>query len=180
DGSYPSNLRLWDGWTQPLLDESPPAPAGPGLDGPQRLVESADRLYAWETLNPNAASPRTGEGAEPYTLQWYLNIEHQRHGRAGRGIPRLLEFAKHPGETLLGLGKGLGTDWLQYARHGAAVTVCSPTASQLALTRRNFELRGLSGRFVQTPLDALPLESASVDVACLNSLVVDHVRSAAT
>ena len=51
-----------------------------------------------------------------------------------------MEFAKHSGETLLGLGNGLGTDWLQYARHGAAVIVCSSSAEQLALTRRNFEL----------------------------------------
>ena len=59
---------------------------------------------------------------EPYTLQWFLDIESHRHGRRGRWIPRLLEFAKHSGDTLLGLGNGLGTDWLQYARHGAAVS----------------------------------------------------------
>src|SRR5262249_47481325 len=91
--------------------------------------------------------------------------------RQGRWIPRLLEFAKHSGETLLGLGNGLGTDWLQYARHGAAVVVCNPSSDQLGLIRRNFELRGLSGRFLQAPPTSLPLESASVDVACLINLL---------
>ena len=94
-------------------------------------------------------------------------------GTAGKGrwIPKLLEFAKHPGETLLGLGHGLGTDWLQYARHGAEVVVCSPSPEQLALIRRNFELRGLPGRFVHTDFAALPLENHSIDVACVSSLL---------
>src|SRR5581483_9454225 len=106
-------------------------------------------------------------------LQWFLNIEDQRHSRQGRWIPRLLEFAKHSGETLLGLGSGLGTDWLQYARHGASVVVCSSSAQQLALIRRNFELRGLGGRFLQAPPETLPLESATIDVVCLSSLLHD-------
>jgi ubiquinone/menaquinone biosynthesis C-methylase UbiE len=109
--------------------------------------------------------------AEPYTLQWFLSIENRRHGRQGRWIPRLLEFAKHSGETLLGLGNGLGTDWLQYARHGAEVVVCSPSAAQLTLMQRNFELRGLRGRFLHAAAGSLPLEAASVDVACLTNLL---------
>jgi SAM-dependent methyltransferase len=135
------------------------------------LAYYADQLYAREALNPAAPRPPTDEGAQPYTLQWFLHIENQRHGRQGRWIPRLLEFAKHSGETLLGLGNGLGTDWLQYARHGAAVIACSPSAEQLALIRRNFELRGLSGRFVHALPSSLPLESASIDVVCLSSFL---------
>src|SRR5262249_14274427 len=83
---------------------------------------------------------------------------------------KLLEFAKHSGEILLGLGHGLGTDWVQYARNGAQVIVCSPAASQLELVRRNFEVRGLEGRFVNAFPDQLPLEAASIDVACISSL----------
>src|SRR5205814_6397087 len=110
--------------------------------------ELADQLYAREAFGPAAGRQATDAGALPYTLQWFLNIENQRHGRQGRWIPRLLEFSKHRGETLLGLGDGLGTDWLQYARHGANVVVCSPSAEHLTLIRRNFELRGLGGRFL--------------------------------
>jgi SAM-dependent methyltransferase len=98
-------------------------------------------------------------------------VESQRHGRQGKWIPKLLEFARHNGETLLGLGSGLGTDWLQYARHGASVVVCSPSAPQLGLIRRNFELRGLTGRFLHAPPENLPLESSSIDVACINNVL---------
>jgi SAM-dependent methyltransferase len=121
--------------------------------------------------------PRPDEGVEPYTLQWFLDIENQRHGRQGRWIPRLLEFAKHPGETLLGLGDGLGTDWLQYARHGADVVACSPSAEQLTLIRRNFELRGLTGRFLQCTPASLPLPNASIDVTCVSGLLQEVADS---
>jgi SAM-dependent methyltransferase len=152
--------------------EDLPAPlASPFFAGPHRPAEFAERLYTFEALNPPQAAPRGLEPTEPYTLQWFLNIETQRHSRHGRWIPRLLEFAKHSGETLLGLGSGLGTDWLQYARHGASVIVCSSHAEQLALIRRNFELRGLGGRFLHAAPGALPLDSASIDVACVCGLL---------
>jgi ubiquinone/menaquinone biosynthesis C-methylase UbiE len=171
DGPYPAKLHMWDGWTQSAVQEPPASTQGCPLPSLPPLPEVADRLYAREVLNPTAVRPPPDEGAEPYTLQWFLNIENQRLSRQGRWIPRLLEFAKHAGETLLGLGNGLGTDWLQYARHGAAVIVCSPSAELLALIRRNFELRSLCGRFLHADAASLPLESASIDVVCVSSLL---------
>jgi ubiquinone/menaquinone biosynthesis C-methylase UbiE len=154
-----------------VLHDLPALTPSPALAGPHASADFADRLYAWEALHPAADRPEDGERGEPYSLQWFLNIETQRHGRQGRWIPRLLEFAKHAGETLLGLGNGLGTDWLQYARQGAHVVVCSPCLDYLTLCRRNFELRGLGGRFVHAPPDALPLSPASIDVACVSGLL---------
>jgi SAM-dependent methyltransferase len=175
EGFYPNSVRLWADWSAAVVHEDGPGPAANlGLNGPHDPAEFAERLYAGEALSPSVLGARAEEAAEPYTLQWFLDIENQRHSRHGRWIPRLLEFAKHSGETLLGLGNGLGTDWLQYARHGAAVVVCCPAAGQLALIRRNFDLRSLPGRFVQAPPDALPLETASIDVACLTSLLPDE------
>ncbi len=171
DAPYPGKLTVWDGWTRPAVQEAPVPALNIPLSGPPHTAEFADQLFAREAMNPAGARPATDEGAQPYTLQWFLNIESQRHSRHGRWIPRLLEFAKHSGETLLGLGNGLGTDWLQYARHGAAVVVCSPSAEQLTLIRRNFELRGLYGRFLHARATSLPLENASIDVACVSSLL---------
>jgi SAM-dependent methyltransferase len=125
-----------------------------------------DRLYQWEGF-----APPPDDNAEPYTLQWFLSIEHERHARHARWIPELLEFAKHQGETLVGLGNGLGTDWLQYARHGAKVIACSPLAAELALIKRNFELRGLNGRFVHAEPHKLPLPDAVADVVCVSGLL---------
>ncbi len=183
EGSYPSCWLAWDGRTSLAVQETFAVPGGnaapaclPGRGGPHNPAEFAEKLFAYEALQPPAAAPQAEPTAEPYSLQWFLAIENQRHGRLGRWIPRLLEFAKHGGETLLGLGHGLGTDWLQYARHGAAVIVCSPSASQLGLIRRNFELRGLNGRFLQAEPHCLPLDSASIDVACISSLLQEAAQ----
>ena len=92
--------------------------------GPHLADDFAQKLFDYEALHPPQAKP-VEEPLEPYSLQWFLHIENQRHSRQGRWIPKLLEFAKHSGEVLLGLGHGLGTDWAQYARHGASVLVCS-------------------------------------------------------
>ena len=140
------------------------------LQGPHNPREFALKLYTLESLQPAALRTRLNDLPEPYSLQWFLDIENQRHSKHGRWIPKLLEFAKHPGERLLGVGHGLGTDWVQYAQNGASVIVCSPAAPQLELVRRNFELRGLPGRFVQAEPTSLPLETSSIDVVCISSL----------
>lgn len=146
------------------------------LQGPHNPREFAQKLYSLESLQPAANRPQAPDQPEPYSLQWFLDIENQRHSKHGRWIPKLLEFAKHPGEKLLGVGHGLGTDWVQYAQNGAGVIVCTPAATQLELVRRNFELRGLQGRFVQAEPTCLPLEASSIDVVCISSLHhgIDH------
>ncbi len=172
DDSFPRNLEVWPARALAVVGDVPlHFPGRPSREQPQDPGSFADRLFANETLSRAHASSNAPVAAEPYSLQWFLEIEHRRLGRHGRWIPRLLEFAKHGGETLLGLGSGLGTDWVQYARHGAHVVVCTPGAEQLALVRRNFELRGLAGRFLSAPPTSLPLESSSIDVVSVSGLL---------
>jgi len=169
DDSYPGS------WTSPsvaveelfgLAETDASAP----YKGPHHPREFADKLFAYEALQPAVAPARFEPEPEPFSLQWFLNIQSQRHKKYARWIPKLMEFAKHSGERLLGLGHGLGTDWAQYAAHGADVVVCSSSFAQLDLIRRNFALRGLAGGFVHAVPTRLPLASASVDVACISSL----------
>jgi SAM-dependent methyltransferase len=167
--SSSGKLRIWSGWVPTLEADVPrPDPGVPAAPGPEVPPASADHLAALETLRTHHRLP---EGVEPFSLQWFLDIETIRHGRQGKWIAPLLEFTKHAGETLLGLGLGLGTDWLQYARHGAEVIACCPDAEQLGLVQKNFALRGLGGAFLHAAPTALPLESASIDVACVTNLL---------
>ncbi len=169
--SYSSKLQLWEGWMPARVKgPAPPMTGASSLPGPPYRLELADRLFASEALHVNG---RLREGAEPFTLQWFLDIENARHNRQGSWIPRLLEFAKHNGETLLGLGNGLGTDWVQYARHGAQVIACCSSAEQLALIQHNFALRGLHGVFLHANPASIPLEPASIDVVCVANLLED-------
>jgi SAM-dependent methyltransferase len=151
------------------------AAAKPDMVVPNHIwsAQKARWLSAREALASSPTGAKHAEEAEAFSLQWFLNIEHQRHHRRGRWIPRLLEFSKHAGETLLAVGNGLGTDWVQYARHGAAVVVCSPSAEALGLIRRNFELRGLSGRFLHSSPLCLPLDNTTIDVVCLGDVLAD-------
>ena len=165
--SVSSRVQLWEGWSRSVL-EGRPATVPAAVPFP---AEYTEYLYACEALGPSAPPGPLESGAEPYTLQWYLDIEYLRHRRYARWLPSALEFTKHAGETLLGLGVGLGTDWIQYARHGASVVVCSPSAEHLDLARCNFELRQLPARFVQSQPVSLPLESASIDVVCMTNLL---------
>ena len=153
-----------------------PEPRLSYLQGPHNPNEFAQKLYYLESLRPAALRAPLPSQPEPYTLQWFLDIEDQRHSKHGKWIPKLLEFAKHGSERLLGVGHGLGTDWVQYAQHGAEVIVCSPAKMQLELVRRNFELRELAGRFIQAEPTRLPLEDSSIDVVCISSLHhgIDH------
>ena len=162
---YPRKLQLWEGWRPSLVAPSARA-AAPAV--PPLADAFAARLFAAEALHPGR-TPR--EGVEPFSLQWYLDAEAVRYGRHGRWLPRLLEFGKHSGETLLGLGDGLGADWVQYARCGAQVTACCASADAAAVVQRNFELRGLRGRFLSADPARLPLEPASIDVVCVNHLL---------
>jgi ubiquinone/menaquinone biosynthesis C-methylase UbiE len=172
DDSFPRKLEVWPARALAVFGGAARHLNGrPSPDGPPPPVTVADRLYEAETLNHIAGPLRPNGVPEPYSLQWFLQIEAQRHGRPGRWIPRLLEFAKHGGETLLGLGDGLGTDWIQYARHQAHVIVCTPSPEQLTLVRRNFELRGLPGRFLSAQPTSLPLESSSIDVVSVSGLL---------
>ena len=181
---FPYQLNLWENpavalqaiFGRPEIDTPEIKPEH--LHGPHNPREFAQKLYLLESLQPAiphapAYKPTKAPAQdlpEPYSLQWFLDIENQRHSKHGKWIPKLLEFAKHPGEKLLGVGHGLGTDWVQYAQNGASVIVCSPAVPQLELVRRNFELRRLPGRFIQAAPTALPLEPRSIDVVCISSL----------
>src|SRR5205085_1437651 len=88
DVPYRKPLRLGEDASLTIVHGPPPN--GRGLSGPHNPREFAERLFANEALQ--SAPPLPGDSAEPYSLQWFLNIEDQRHSRHGRWIPRLLEF----------------------------------------------------------------------------------------
>ena len=124
----------------------------------------AARLFAAEILRP---LPRRLEPSPPRSLQWFLEAAQLRYARQGQWLARLLEFARHAGDKVLGVGGGLGTDWASYALHGAEVIVACPVAEELDLVRENFALRRLEARCEHASPAALSLPSSSIDVAVL-------------
>jgi SAM-dependent methyltransferase len=127
-------------------------------------------LAARELLRPPATrSP--ARDLEPFSRAWFEEIEAKRYAPQGGWLRRALEFTRHPNETLLMLGAGVGTDALQYHRHGTKVTVCATPADHPDLVRANFDRRGLSVRTVFAGDDlTLPFARGTFDLAYLNLL----------
>jgi SAM-dependent methyltransferase len=148
-----ADLRIWTGSESDAAD--PP--------------DSAELQFLQEAFR----GPPRAFAAEPYSLPWFEQIERQRYARQGYWLPKVLEFKRHAGEAVLGLGNTLGTDWLQFARNGAQLIACHPAQDQVGVMRRNFELRGQDGRFLHAPTHALPLDASSVDIACIHGRPAD-------
>lgn len=158
--------RIWTGDDDILPEPSPWMTHTP---------EAADQLYLRESFRLPSRNPRR-PAPVPFTRAWFEQIEHFRYSRHGAWIPRVLEFGRHGGETLLCLGDGMGTDWLQYARQGAHVIACSHSREQLALIETNFRLRDHDVRLAHAPPHALPFVGASIDVVCIQGLLHEIQR----
>ncbi len=78
-------------------------------------------------------------------------------------IPRFAEFERWKGKKVLEIGCGIGTDTINFARHGARVTAVDLTEKSLEVARQRAKIFGLEGRarFIQANAEKL---SASVAV----------------
>ena len=123
-------------------------------------------LETWRSFPPRHPTSTH----EPYSLEWFQQIEQRRYSRQGYWIPKHLEVHRHRGEQVLGLGDGLGTDWVQFAANGASFHYCTPSTEALWFTQRQFDLRGQKAHLHHAPLSALPLANESLDVVCLSAL----------
>lgn len=146
-------LRLFSGDCAPAVESVP--------------AEVAERLFHREAFRKLPS----GTTLEPFSRDWFERIHDQRYARHGQWMPRVLEFARHRGDIVMCLGEGLGTDWLQYARHGADVITLCASHEQLDLIRTHFEHCGQFARFLHGSPQHLPVMSDSVDVVCVQGLL---------
>jgi len=138
--------------------------------------DPACRMAARELLRSPFERPNA-RGLEPFTRGWYEELELKRYARQGEWLPKLLEFRRHVGESLVMVGPGLGTDAIQYRRHETQVTICALPLDDTLAMRRNFELRGLNLPIVETPTaEALPFARGAFDLAYFNSLNARHAN----
>jgi len=61
-------------------------------------------------------------------------------------IPRFAEFERWRGKRVLEIGCGIGTDTVNFARHGAEVTAVELSANSLAIARQRVAVYGLQER----------------------------------
>jgi SAM-dependent methyltransferase len=128
----------------------------------------AHKLASQELLRPVAALQRPRD-IEPFSRAWFESVELKRYAPHGAWLQRILEFTRHSQETLLMIGPGLGSDALQYHRHGVDVTILARPDDPAELIQQNFELRGLKSNIRRSEHNQpLPFPDGAFDLVYLN------------
>lgn len=138
----------------------------PSAAGVEDWLDRSQAIEIFSTGFSLAPLPAAGSDA------WYQSIRQKRHERHARWLVPMLEFSKHPGERVLGIGRTLGSDWVEYARMGAEMLVCDSDPDHIELTRGHFRSIGKTAKFIQMagPSRTIPLASDSLDVVVVNWL----------
>ncbi|HEY1192103.1 MAG TPA: class I SAM-dependent methyltransferase [Gemmata sp.] len=122
-----------------------------------------------ELIRPPSVRPSRRD-YEPYSAAWFEELEQKRYQRHGQWLNRSLEFGRHPGESLLVLGCGLGIDAIHYARTGTNVTIVTGPSECPDLIRENFARNGQPAEFVPLSGPRLPFADGAFDVVSWNAL----------
>jgi len=88
---------------------------------------------------------------------------------------RIHGYDQAAGKRVLDIGCGNGYVLWHYARHGAHVHGVDITETALALSRRRFELGGLTGEFRLTDGNRLPYPDRHFDIVCSMG-VLHHIE----
>jgi ubiquinone/menaquinone biosynthesis C-methylase UbiE len=127
----------------------------------KQKVEKAKIKDYWETRLPQTWY----SGKKPGTLEWFNELAFQRYNVYYAYLLQVAEFEYHPGERVLEIGVGMGTDLIQYAKNGAKVSGIDLTEDAITKTRQHFITKGLKFEHLQTAdAENLPFKDNSFDL----------------
>lgn len=92
---------------------------------------------------------------KPVETQEYSDEVEARKYFVEPHIRGFAQFERWKGKKVLEIGCGIGTDSLNFARHGADVTAIDLSAASLDVCRKRFEVNGLQARFYQGNMEEL-------------------------
>ncbi len=94
---------------------------------------------------------------KPVGTRAYFDEVEQRKYFVEHHIPGFADFERWRGKKVLEIGCGIGTDTINFARHGAMVTAVDLTEKSLAIARQRAQVFGLEDRirFVQADAEQL-------------------------
>ena len=79
------------------------------------------------------------------TEEYFQEVEARKY-MVESHIPAFADFARWRGKKVLEIGCGIGTDTMNFARHGASVTAVDLTEKSLEVARKRAEVFGLADR----------------------------------
>ena len=79
------------------------------------------------------------------SLEYFEEVEARKYFVEPH-IPRFADFPRWNGKRVLEIGCGIGTDTINFARHGASVTAVELSQESLVIARRRSEVYGVQDR----------------------------------
>lgn len=80
------------------------------------------------------------------TQEYFDQVEYRKY-RVEPHIPAFADFPEWRGKRVLEIGCGIGTDAINFVRHGAIYTGIELSKSSLDITKKRFDVYGLAGEF---------------------------------
>lgn len=142
---------------------------GAEADSQPRSPPDAAALANRELIRP--LGYRRGHGRlQPFSDEWYAELERKRYARHGGWLAKALELGRHPGEPILLLHPGLGSDALRFLDCGTDVTLGIAADEDPEPIRANLERRRYKPPIVRLTGSDLPFPDGVFDVVVLNAL----------
>jgi SAM-dependent methyltransferase len=132
-------------------------------------LPDASVLANRELIRP-VAYRRAAHGIAPFSAAWYDELEQKRYQRHGEWLSAALEFGRHPGESLLLLGPGVGSDAVRYMSSGTPVTIGISARDHPGVVRENLARHALPARIADVSAPTLPFADGTFDVVMWNAL----------
>ena len=95
--------------------------------------------------------------------EFFAELEQHRYATEWH-IPNVVEFERWRDRDVLEVGCGLGTDGVNFARHGARYTGVDLTEASIELVRERFALEGMPAELRTADAENLPFADASFDL----------------
>lgn len=124
------------------------------------MVELKESVRSYWEAEPCGTSLAT---SEPGTAPFFAEVEQARY-RLEPFIPAFAEFERWRGQAVLEVGVGLGTDFVRFARAGAALTGVDLTDAAVNRVRERLALEALQAEVLVADAERLPFPDETFDL----------------
>lgn len=125
-----------------------------------------ERVAAWSQYQPGFRFTTAPVGS----AEFFRDVAENRY-RLEPQIEEIARFDDWAGRDVLEAGCGIATDGARFARAGARYTGVDFSPVAIELARRQFELGGLDGNFVEGSISNLPFPDGSFDLVYSNGVL---------
>lgn len=147
--------------------------------------EKTEKVENWWNTNPftyngSKGVGRLSEEASTLDIDYFDTAErkykkHTNESTQTGDTPvfsKYIEYEKLRGKKVLDIATGTGFSTVTFARFGADVTGIDLTEYAVAQTKRNFELRGLTGTILQMDAQVLEFPDNTFDFVCAHGCLM--------